>query len=147
MHNYAFEECKNLKQISIPENVTEIQYAVFRGCESLEKIDIPDTIEKIGGNSFKWTKWYANQKDGVVYAGKVLYNYKGTMPKGTTVTVKAGTKEVSKFCICGRRESESNYYSGWRDEYRRLCIPQLSVYDDNFYSGQCEGNWRICHWI
>lgn len=36
LHNYAFEECKNLKQISIPENVTEIQYAVFRGCESLE---------------------------------------------------------------------------------------------------------------
>lgn len=99
LHNYAFEECKNLKQISIPENVTEIQYAVFRGCESLEKIDIPDTIEKIGGNSFKWTKWYANQKDGVVYAGKVLYNYKGTMPKGTTVTVKAGTKGISSFAF------------------------------------------------
>ena len=95
----AFEYNTTLKEISIPKNVTEIQYSVFKGCEALEKIDFPDTLEKIGGFSFKGTKWLADQKDGVVYAGKVLYTYKGDMPKETSIDVKKGTKGISGFAF------------------------------------------------
>ena len=99
IEDYAFEYNTELKNVSIPKNVTEIQYAVFRGCTSLENIEIPDTLEKIGGNSFAGTKWYDNQKDGVVYAGKVLYRYKGTAPKDTTIDVKKDTKSISSFAF------------------------------------------------
>lgn len=107
LNDYAFEESKNLKEISIPSNVTEIQYAVFSGCEALEKIDIPDSLEKIGGNSFRGTKWYANQKDGVVYAGKVLYSYKGNMPQKTSIDIKKGTKGISSFAFNSEENLEN----------------------------------------
>ena len=99
IQDHAFEYNTTLKEISIPKNVTEIQYSVFKGCEALEKIDFPDTLEKIGGFSFKGTKWLADQKDGVVYAGKVLYTYKGDMPKETSIDVKKGTKGISGFAF------------------------------------------------
>ena len=99
VQDHAFEYNTTLKEISIPKNVTEIQYSVFKGCEALEKIDFPDTLEKIGGFSFKGTKWLADQKDGVVYAGKVLYTYKGDMQKETSIDVKKGTKGISGFAF------------------------------------------------
>ena len=99
IQDHAFEYNTTLKEISIPKNVTEIQYSVFKGCEALEKIDFPDTLEKIGGFSFKGTKWLADQKDGVVYAGKVLYTYKGDMQKETSIDVKKGTKGISGFAF------------------------------------------------
>lgn len=98
----AFENNNNLKEITIPQSVTEVQYEAFKNCSSLEKVNIPDTLEKIGAYTFQETKWYANQKDGVVYAGKVLYNYKGNMPKGTSIDVEKGTKGVSGFAFANQ---------------------------------------------
>ena len=41
------------------------------------------------------TPWYDNQPDGFVYAGKVLYDYKGTIPEGTVIDVEEGTLGIS----------------------------------------------------
>lgn len=99
LRDRAFGWNKDLKQVTIPKNVTEIQYGVFMFCDSLEIVDIPDSLGKIGGNSFRNTKWYENQNDGVVYAGKVLYNYKGDMPQKTSIDIKEGTKGISSFAF------------------------------------------------
>ena len=52
-------------------------------------------MTSIGSSAFEGTKWYDNQPDGVVYAGKVLYVYKGTMPSNTKIDIKEGTTEIA----------------------------------------------------
>lgn len=49
----AFKDCKNLKSISIPEGLKEIDTEAFYGCSSLKKIAIPSTTASIDQTSFK----------------------------------------------------------------------------------------------
>ncbi len=90
----AFEGCA-LKNVYIPDSVTSIGDYVFCGCGKLTSVNIPDSVTRIGGDAFSGTSWYFNQPDGLVYAGKVAYKYKGDMPDGTSVTIKDGTKGIS----------------------------------------------------
>lgn len=58
-------------------------------------IILPPTIYNVGNNAFSNTPWFANQPNGVVYAGNVVYTYKGTMPANTTLTLRETTTGIS----------------------------------------------------
>ena len=47
-----FRNCSNLKNIAIPENVTEIPNGTFNRCSSLAAITIPQGVSEIGSNAF-----------------------------------------------------------------------------------------------
>ena len=47
-----FRNCRNLKNIAIPENVTEIPNGTFINCSSLAAITIPQGVGEIGSNAF-----------------------------------------------------------------------------------------------
>ena len=49
---YAFEECKNLTDITIPEGVTSIGDKAFYHCESLTSITISEGVTNIGYSAF-----------------------------------------------------------------------------------------------
>lgn len=51
---YTFEDCKNLKSISIPDSVTKIGVGAFKGCENLKSIEIPNSVEEIGEEAFEY---------------------------------------------------------------------------------------------
>ena len=87
----AFSGCSSLSSISIPESVTGIEDLAFYDCEKLNAIKIHDSVTSIGGDAFRDTDWYNSQPDGVVYAGKCLYKYKGEIPVGATIEIKPGT--------------------------------------------------------
>ena len=87
----AFQDCTSLSSITIPNSVTSISANAFKGCTSLSSISIPNSVTSIGWEAFEGTAWYNNQSDGLVYAGKVAYKYKGVMPANTHVTIKEGT--------------------------------------------------------
>lgn len=93
--NYTFDGCYKLTSVSIPNSVKSIGDYVFCGCGKLTSVNIPNSVTSIGGDAFSGTSWYFNQPDGLVYAGKVAYKYKGDMPDGTSVTIKDGTKGIS----------------------------------------------------
>ncbi len=81
--------------ITIPESVTHIGSCAFYNCTYLTSITIPESVTYIGGNAFLNTRWFSNQPDGLVYAGKVAYKYKGTMPSGTHIDILEGTLGIS----------------------------------------------------
>ena len=87
----AFYGCTGLTNITIPDSVTSIGYSAFYGCKGLTSVTIPDSVTSIGDEAFYNTVWYNNQPDGLVYAGKVAYKYKGTMPSNTSIVLKEGT--------------------------------------------------------
>ena len=92
---FAFSACKCLTSVIIPDDVTSIGRCAFSGCTALAEITIPDGVTSIGSDAFRATPWYDSLPDGLVYIGRIAYEYKGTMPEGTEIAVKEGTLEIS----------------------------------------------------
>ena len=62
---------------------------------------IGNSVTSIGGDAFYNTAWYNKQPDGLVYAGKVAYKYKGTMPSNTSIVLKEGTLGITDYAFRG----------------------------------------------
>ena len=112
--NDAFRDCTGLVDITIGDCVTSIGYSAFSGCKGLTNITIPDSVTSIGLGAFSNTAWYNNQPDGLVYAGKVAYRYKGTMPNNTSIVLKEGTPGIAAnaFSDCNELTSVTNIGDG-----------------------------------
>ena len=95
----AFSSCTSLSSVIIMSGVTSIGADAFYGCSSLSNITIPDSVTEIYDGAFSKTKWFDNQSDGVVYAGKVAYTYKGDMPKNTKILLRQDTKSISRYAF------------------------------------------------
>ena len=87
-------EMSNLTNITIPNSVTSIGDEAFEDCTGLTSITIPESVTSIGSSAFNGTPWLNNQSDGLIYIGKVCYDYKGEMPENTTIIIKEGTTRI-----------------------------------------------------
>ena len=91
----AFKNLTGIKSVIIPDSVTSIGIYAFKDCTGLTSITIPDSVTSIGHWAFAYTAWSKAQPFGDVYAGKVYYTYKGTMPENTSIVIKDGTKGIA----------------------------------------------------
>ncbi|MBO5466872.1 MAG: leucine-rich repeat domain-containing protein [Prevotella sp.] len=96
----AFLSC-SLTSVTIPNSVTSIGDEAFCYCSSLTSVTIPNSVTSIGSSAFYGTAWYNNQPDGLVYAGKVAYKYKGTMPSNTSIELAEGTLGITGYAFYG----------------------------------------------
>ena len=95
----AFNGCTALEKVDIPGKVESIGPFAFGGCTNLKTIGIPDSISDLGAAVFENTKWYAEQPDGPVYAGKAYYGYHGALPANTVIKIKEGTVAIAAGCM------------------------------------------------
>lgn len=100
----AFCNCNSLTSVTICNGVTDIGRDAFRNCSRLMNISIPDSLTSINKSAFYETYWYNNQPEGLIYLGKIAYQYKGTMPKETEIVIKEGTVGIANHAF---RDSSS----------------------------------------
>ena len=116
--NYAFSNCTELTDITIPNSITNIEEGLFKGCFNLSKMNIPNSVTEIedyafygcwnltdvtvsnsltsiGDSVFYQTPWFENLPDGIIYLGKVLYDYIGEMPADTSIDVMDGITTIN----------------------------------------------------
>ena len=73
----AFEGCKNLKNVIIPDGVTSIADSAFCKCENLISINIPDGVTSIGKEAFLCCKNLQNLviPNSVTYIGHSAFKW------------------------------------------------------------------------
>lgn len=102
IEGFAFYGWEALTSVSMPKTVKSLGQQAFYACKSLSTITGISNLEYIGisvfsgaGSSFNESiPWYNSLPDGLLYLGKVLYGYKGTMQANTTLNVKEGTTQL-----------------------------------------------------
>jgi len=108
---FAFWGCTGLTSITFHTGLTSIGESAFSECASLASITIPESVTSIGWDAFgntTWgngqtTAWLNNQPDGLVYAGKVLYTYKGTWSADIVINnIRADTIAIADAAFTGR---------------------------------------------
>jgi len=86
--NYqVFAGLAGLTSIFFGENsiLNRIGEEAFLGCSNLETIIFPNTLKSIGNKALDNTLWYTHQSDGLIYAGKTVYTYKGEITGSITL--------------------------------------------------------------
>ncbi|MBO4867652.1 MAG: leucine-rich repeat domain-containing protein [Ruminococcus sp.] len=70
----AFEKCKTITSVIIPEGVTYIGDSAFSGCEKLASVTIPKSVKVISSDAFENTAWLNEQRkaDPLVIVNNIL---------------------------------------------------------------------------
>ena len=72
---YAFQDCRNVISITVPEGVTSIGWYVFERCSSLTSINIPKSVTNVGSYTFSKCKslMSVNIPDSVTSIGEGMF--------------------------------------------------------------------------
>ena len=84
-----------VKEYVLGDDVTSIGSYAFYNCSNVTSVTIADNVTSVGDYAFDGTAWYNNSPDGLFYAGKIAYKYKGTMPENTSMIIKEGTVKLN----------------------------------------------------
>lgn len=95
----AFCMCNSLLSVSIPSSIESISTSAFDLCNALKTIVIPDKAIIIGAAAFGGSPWVWNQPEGPLYANKVFYFYRGTMPSNTELKLAEGTLTIADYAF------------------------------------------------
>ena len=97
----AFQNCKSLNSITIPNSVTEIRDVAFNGCSSLASINIPDSVTSIGNSAFNTCKSLKSVTigNGVTSIGELAFYNCYSL---TSITIPDSVTEIgySAFAYC-----------------------------------------------
>lgn len=102
IRQFAFCRSSELTSVTIPEGVVSIGTYAFGLCPKLTTISIPNSVVEMGSGVFNETPWLENQPDGILYAGKICYMYKGEMPLNSSIEIKEGTVSIASDAFSGR---------------------------------------------
>ena len=111
---YTFKNCVNLKEITLPESLTIIEYGAFFGCSSLTKVVIPDNVTEIGKTAF----------DGCKELATVIC--KGETPARLGVGAfmkdeeRSGTKYIKSIIVPTAAVPTYKSADGWKDFRDRI---------------------------
>ncbi len=83
------------------EGVTSMPAGLLKNISSLQELNLSNSVYYIEPETLEGTQWYNSQPDGVVYAGRVAYGYKGKF-RGNSLTLKKECNSITEraFASC-----------------------------------------------
>lgn len=100
---YAFAECSNLSEATLPNSVTSIGAGAFKGCENLELINIPTNMKAIKPETFYNTQVVTDSLlQAIVVPNKVTTLGKRAFANNTNVgrvTIPASITSIGDECF------------------------------------------------
>lgn len=93
----AFEGCSSLQNVTLPENLEQIDDRSFALCSSLNDITIPESVTQIGSYAFVGTKRYQEQLDAgepFIYQDKWLVAVSDASKLNANITADQFQKET-----------------------------------------------------
>lgn len=88
----AFSSHDYITSVNLPSNLKKIGDYAFSSVQ-ISSFSFPDSLESVGYQAFYNTPWLERQPNGMVYAGKVAYLYKGDVPQ--SVSFKSDTLGIA----------------------------------------------------
>ena len=96
--DYLFTNCKNLTEITIPNNLSKIGKFAFNGCSSLTSVTIPTSVTKIGVSAFAGCT-NLPVEGGIRYADTYLVT--AVDKTQSTYSIKEGTRFIGESAFYG----------------------------------------------
>ena len=89
---------RNLKNITLPEGLTNIKFGMFVNCSSLEKITIPNSVKSIGENAFYGCSSLKSIviPEGVTSIGRMAFLDCKSL---SSITIPSSVVEIGASCI------------------------------------------------
>ncbi len=140
IENEAFQGCKALRSVTLPEGLTEIGDYAFAATDELENVELPESLRIVGIGAFNASKLYTSQIDGetmegYVYADDWLVSVspktRSEIEKIDGTTLREGTVGIaasvfySAAALTSVELPASVKYIGYRTFYR---CPQLYLF-------------------
>ena len=67
IHDYAFEGCKSLTSVTIPDTVTIISNEAFIDCPMLKEVTIPASVKEISNHAFGYLRSGYDENNDTIY--------------------------------------------------------------------------------
>ena len=98
--SYAFSECGNLSSILIPNSVTSIENSAFERCSNLTSATIPDSVTFIGFRAFYLCDKLANVKisNNVTSINSSVFEFCGSL---TEIIIPSSVTSIEKCAFSG----------------------------------------------
>ena len=105
----AFFECTSLKSVTIPNSVSSIGSSAFYECNSLTSVTIPDSVTSIGGSAFEYCTSLTSVTipDSVTSIGYEAFRYCTSLKK---VYCKSATPPSGRSYMFNNNDSRRNIY-------------------------------------
>lgn len=100
----AFKGLENIESVVMPDSVTIIEAYAFQNCINLSEIKFSANLENINKHAFRNTKWLENQGDFAVVNDNVLYKYQGNEKE---VVIPENIQRISEYAFAKNKNVES----------------------------------------
>lgn len=147
IYERAFALCKSLEQIIIPEGVTRIERACFMGCDRLCAVKLPESLTAIGDDAFSncYQLWRLELPKGIKHIGAMAFWECRSLSE---ITVPGDVERIneSAFRVCTSLKSvtlERGIERIARNQFRSLTSLEEVVLPDTLkYIGS--GAFSLC---